>query len=262
MRQEHIDRGRDFDWGLTSHDYAKYRDIYPAAFYEHILALGLCQRGQAVLDLGTGTGVLPRNLYAQGAVFTGIDSSENQISQARALAEEDGMEMDFQCVAAEAYDCPDDSFDTVTACQCFAYFQHPVLAPRVARALKTGGKLAVLYMAWLPFEDAVAGKSEALILKYNPDWTGGGERRRAISIPEAYAPFFMLESEETFTLPVAFTRESWHGRIKTCRGVEASLGGDELAAFDTEHRQMLEKEAPPEFSVLHYAAMTVLTKKA
>ena len=32
-----IDGGKAFDWGLTSHDYAKYRDIYPKEFYEKII---------------------------------------------------------------------------------------------------------------------------------------------------------------------------------------------------------------------------------
>lgn len=64
---DHIDGGAPFDWGRTSDDYAQFRDIYPPAFYQHILDKGLCTAGQIVLDLGTGTGVLPRNLYAQGA---------------------------------------------------------------------------------------------------------------------------------------------------------------------------------------------------
>lgn len=34
-----IDKGRPFDWGKTSDDYAKYRDIYPQEFYEYILQL-------------------------------------------------------------------------------------------------------------------------------------------------------------------------------------------------------------------------------
>ena len=29
-----IDAGKAFDWGRTSDDYAKYRDIYPKEFYE------------------------------------------------------------------------------------------------------------------------------------------------------------------------------------------------------------------------------------
>ena len=40
------DNGKSFDFGNTSKDYAKYRDIYPKEFYRHILDLGLCKDGQ------------------------------------------------------------------------------------------------------------------------------------------------------------------------------------------------------------------------
>ena len=33
QKLSHIDNGKQFDWGLASEDYAKYRDIYPAEFY-------------------------------------------------------------------------------------------------------------------------------------------------------------------------------------------------------------------------------------
>lgn len=40
MKQAHIDHGRSFDWGKAAGAYAEYRDIYPPAFYEHLLARG------------------------------------------------------------------------------------------------------------------------------------------------------------------------------------------------------------------------------
>ena len=86
MKIDNIDDGKTFDWGRTSEDYAKYRDIYPEEFYQYILKLGLCKSGQRVLDIGTGTGVIPRNMYKYGAEWTGIDISENQIEQARRMA--------------------------------------------------------------------------------------------------------------------------------------------------------------------------------
>ena len=35
-----IDAGKAFDWGRTSGDYAKYRDIYPDVFYKKIVDRG------------------------------------------------------------------------------------------------------------------------------------------------------------------------------------------------------------------------------
>ncbi len=59
-----IDNGKHFDFGRTSADYAKCRDIYPLTFYEKIAEQGLCKNGQAILDIVTSTGVLPRNMYS------------------------------------------------------------------------------------------------------------------------------------------------------------------------------------------------------
>lgn len=88
-----IDGGRPFDWGRISADYAKYRDIYPQSFYDRIISRRLCISGQRVLDLGTGTGVLPRNLYGYGAKWTGTDISREQIDQAKMLSE--GMAIEY-----------------------------------------------------------------------------------------------------------------------------------------------------------------------
>ena len=82
MQADNIDGGREFDFGKTSSDYAKYRDIYPESFYRKIADRGLCVSGQRVLDIGTGTGVLPRNMYRFGAEWTGADISAEQIAQA------------------------------------------------------------------------------------------------------------------------------------------------------------------------------------
>lgn len=84
--------GKAFDWGKTSSDYAKYRDIYPQEFYDKIINRKLCINGQNVLDIGTGTGVIPRNLYSYGAKWVGTDISENQIKQAKELPKDTDIE--------------------------------------------------------------------------------------------------------------------------------------------------------------------------
>ena len=42
ITDKNIDGGKPFDWGKTSSDYAKFRDIYPQEFYDKILRRGLC----------------------------------------------------------------------------------------------------------------------------------------------------------------------------------------------------------------------------
>ena len=191
-----IDKGKAFDWGKTSSDYAKYRDIYPREFYDYILSLGLCKDGQRVLDLGTGTGVLPRNMYRYGAEWTGTDIAENQIAQAKALAQEAGMNIEFFTCRAEEVSFPENTFDVITACQCIWYFDHSVTSETFARMLKSGGRFLILYMGWLPYEDVVAGKSEKIILKHNPDWTAYGDTVHPVWVPEVYLKNFVLLSQK------------------------------------------------------------------
>ena len=203
-----IDAGKAFDWGKTSEYYAKYRDIYPTLFYQKIADRGLCVEGQCVLDLGTGTGVLPRNMYKYGAKWTGTDISPEQIEQARRLAADVCMCIDFKAVSAENIDFPSGSLDVITACQCFWYFDHAKVAPRLARILKNDGKLIILYMAWLPYEDEIAGRSEELVLKYSPYWSGGRETKRPIQIPDVMFDYFELMDHEEYDIKVPFTRAS------------------------------------------------------
>ncbi|MBP3217101.1 MAG: methyltransferase domain-containing protein, partial [Lachnospiraceae bacterium] len=167
----------------------------------------------------------------------------------------------FRAVPTEELDFPAGSFDVITACQCFWYFDHERVMPKLAQLLKPEGKLLILYMAWLPYEDKIAGASEELVLKYNPEWSGAGETRHPIWIPDIAYEYFESEDHEEYDLTVPFTKESWYGRMRACRGVGASLNAEELAKWDAEHRALLDAIAPESFEILHYAALAVLKKK-
>lgn len=260
MQNRDIDNGQEFDWGKASEDYALYRDIYPAAFYDKLLEENLCTKGQTVLDIGTGTGVLPRNLYPYGAHFVGIDIAENQIEQAKRLAKEQNQNIEFYCTPAESFGAAQNTFDVVTACQCFWYFDHKVLAPKIYQMLTKGGRLAVLSMEWLPYEDAIAAQSEQLVLKYNPNWSGAGVTRASCKpfIHSAYDAGFSVIKNLNFDVLLPFTRESWNGRIRACRGIGASLPVGLLEAFSREHLELLAAIAPEKFNILHCINMTIL----
>lgn len=258
MHFSDIDNGKSFDWGNTSKDYAKYRDIYPEEFYQSIIDLGLCKEGQTVLDIGTGTGVLPRNMYWYGAKWIGTDISENQIEQAKLLAAEKGMDIEFYACPAEEVNYGDNTFDVVTVCQCIWYLDAKVIARNFKRMLKPGGKLLILYMGWLPYEDAIAGKSEEIILKHNPDWSSYGDTVHPVFIPDDLQNCFELVLHKEYRVDVPFTRKGWHGRMRACRGVGAAMNVSQLSAWNEDHMKMLGEYAPEEFMVKHYVALAEL----
>lgn len=44
MQFSDVDGGKAFNWGETSAEYAQYRDIYPASFYERAFCRARCTR--------------------------------------------------------------------------------------------------------------------------------------------------------------------------------------------------------------------------
>ena len=73
--------------------------------------------------------------------------------------------------------------------------------------------------------------------------------------------YFEMEDHEEYDVMIPFTKESWHGRMKACRGVGASLSGEELAKWEEEHKRFLDTISSEQFEVHHYAALALLKKK-
>ena len=101
MKINGIDGGTSFDFGKTASAYAEYRDIYPKELYDRLRCLGVGANGTAWLDLGTGTGVLPKNLYNENCEITGADISAEQIAFARKEAAESGKRIYYITASAE-----------------------------------------------------------------------------------------------------------------------------------------------------------------
>ncbi len=245
------DAGRSIDWSKTSVDYGAHRPGPPPSFYERLRVLGVGLSRQTILDLGTGTGLLARQFARQGCIAFGTDVADNQIVEAKHLAERDGLAVDFQVASSERQPYPDHSFDCVTAMQCWLYFSREATIAEVKRLLKPNGILMTSHFSWLQSKSEIARASEALVLKFNPSW--GGANYSGVVPPDGYKLQHDFVSQAMFWYDeeIPFTRESWRGRMRACRGTGATLTPDELARFDAEHEALLEKIAPPEFAVPH-----------
>ncbi len=250
-RDRAVDPGRTIDWGKVSLDYALHRPGPPQRFFDALVALQIGLPRQVILDLGTGTGVMARRFAAQGAVVSAIDVAVNQISVAKDLAKRDGVNVDFQVAAAEDPPFADRSFDVISAMQCWLYFDPTSTPANVRRLLRSGGRLVVSYFSWLPRLDPIANQTERLVLKFNPNWTAGDWSGEIAASPSWTPNGFQIAGMFWFDEPVPFTRESWRGRIRACRGTGASLDLDVVAKFDAELNDLLAHLAPSEFTILH-----------
>ena len=235
----YIDKGNEFDFGRVSEAYGLYRDIYPPSMFQKLRLFGVGNKGQTVLDVGTGTGVIPRQMAGPDIKFCATDLSENQIQQAVDLSV--GKDIVYKACPAENTGFEPASFDIVTACQCFQYFDLSRFIPELKRILKPAGGFCKIFMAWLPGEDPVAAATEKLVLAYNPHWTGGGYKTSRYTTPEWSKQDFVLETLHIYKENIPFTVDSWNGRILTCRGIGASLPEEEVKIFSEKHKEMLEK---------------------
>jgi SAM-dependent methyltransferase len=245
------DPGRQIDWGKTSADYATYRPGYPASFFRRLAALEIGVPGQRILDLGTGTGVLARVFAAQGCRVTGTDIAENQLAEARRLAAEQGVEATFRLAPAEDTGLPSGSCDVITASQSWLYFDKNRTIPEVLRLLAPGGCLMTCHFCWLPRMDEIARRTEELVLKFNPQWSAANWGGEIPVQPEWSREKFRVRKMFHYDEPIPFTRETWRGRIRACRGVGAALSAEEVERFDRAHAQLLEQTVPERFTILH-----------
>lgn len=246
MKLSYIDKGNEFDFGRTSRDYAKYRDIYPAGMYEKLVQFGIGRENQEILDLGSGTAILPLNMVHTGAHFTATDLSENQIALGRQLAHDRGIDnIDFRVCPAEATGFAENSFDAVTAVQCFPYFDAERATEEIRRILKPHGLFCKIIMDWKPLEDEVIAEMEALVKAYNPLWSGCGFERYRYAYPAWAEGRFEIDTIHSYDATLEFSKEAWLGRIKSCRGIGASLPEDRIAAFEDEYRTLLQKYPEP-----------------
>lgn len=252
LSNKNIDNGKEFNWGLTSADYAKYRDIYPKDLYDRLRELGVAEDGSSWLDIGTGTGVLPQNLYNENARITAVDITEEQICYAQINAEKNGWNINYLVSPAESTDLPDNSFDCITAAQCFWYFDRERMVSEIKRMLKPDGKFIKIYLTYT-LDDEIALKSHTLVKAMNKNWTP-----EASGSKDMFDDLFDGRITESFYCDIPFTQDSWHGRMCACRGTLASMDNETFSKWSKAHRKFL-SACPKNFTIKHKLYISYFT---
>ena len=96
-----------------------------------------------VLELGAGTGKLTEVLAGLGHDVHATDPDEQMLARLRAKL----PDVRTSVAGAEELPAADASYDVVVVAQAFHWFDHERAMPEIARVLKPGGRLAVVWNA-------------------------------------------------------------------------------------------------------------------
>ena len=130
-----VDRARSF--GSVAQAYDRGRPAYP------VEAVAWLAGGEAkvVLELAAGTGKLTRGLVDQGHAVFATEPDEAMLEVLR----ERVPEVSAKVATAEEIPANDRSVDVVVVAQAFHWFDHGAALAEIARVLKPGGHLALVW---------------------------------------------------------------------------------------------------------------------
>jgi SAM-dependent methyltransferase len=156
-REERLERAASF--GAVADAYERARPGYPDDAVRWLAG----DEPRDVVDLGAGTGKLTRSLVALGHRVTAVEPLEEMLAELRrAVPRATAVQG-----SAEAIPLPDGTADVVTCAQAFHWFDHPVALSEMARVLRPGGRIALVWntrddaQGWVAeLTDTVIGRSE------------------------------------------------------------------------------------------------------
>ncbi len=129
------DPSRSFGSVVDAYDRA--RPTYPREAAAWLVG----EQPTTVLELGAGTGKLTEVLVGLGHDVHATDPDEQMLARLR----ENLPDVRTSVAGAEDIPAPDASYDVVVVAQAFHWFDHEKALPEIARVLKPGGRLAVVW---------------------------------------------------------------------------------------------------------------------
>jgi len=122
-------------------DYERNRPSYPATAVAHLAEVLGLSPGRTVADVAAGTGKLTRLLVGTGATVIAVEPVEEMRSHLTETSEG----ADVLDGVAERLPLTDGSVDAVTVAQAFHWFDAPAAVAEMARVLRPGGGVAVVF---------------------------------------------------------------------------------------------------------------------
>lgn len=183
--------GADFDpterFGDRVADYVAYRPGYPAALFDRLRALGVLPAGATVVEPGSGTGILTRELLARGHAVYAVEP--NGPMRAAADAALGGLP-GYTSVdgTAEATTLPDACADAMLAAQAFHWFDEARTLVEMRRVLRPPRRVALVWNRRRTTGDPFSEAYEQLLLTHGTDYKLVDHRHTEARVASFFAP--------------------------------------------------------------------------
>jgi ubiquinone/menaquinone biosynthesis C-methylase UbiE len=178
-------------FGSVAEAYDRGRPSYPREAAAWLVG----EQPVTVLELGAGTGKLTAELVALGHDVLATDPD----AQMLAILNRDLPDVRTSVAPAEEIPLPDQSVDVVVCAQAFHWFDHDRAFPEIARVLKPGGRLALVWnqrderIPWVRRLGALIGSQDQL---------------RDAAEPLVQSPLFGFVEDASFRFRQEIHRES------------------------------------------------------
>jgi SAM-dependent methyltransferase len=143
VSEPHRQRRAAESFGSGPERYDRARPRYPEALIKRIVAAA---PGRVVLDVGTGTGIVARQLQGAGCTVLGVDPDARMAEFARRSG------VDVEVSTFEAWEAAGRTFDAVVCGESWHWVDPAAGAAKAAEVLRPGGRLVVFWITGRPPE--------------------------------------------------------------------------------------------------------------
>jgi SAM-dependent methyltransferase len=219
-------------FGAEADTYERTRPTYPADAVAWIVASLRLGPGVLLADLAAGTGKFTRLLEPTGATIVAVEPVEGMWRQMRAAS----PGVPIVAGAAEAVPLAATSVDAVTVAQAFHWFDADAAFRELARVVRTGGRVAILWnardrsVAWVDEVWAIMDRFE----KEAPWRDHDAWLESALGDRPGFGPLHQQEFRHEQVLPPALVVERFRGVSHI-----AALPADQQEVVLDEVRQVL-----------------------
>lgn len=201
----------DCKFSGKANGYAKYRPTYPEEYLEYLAAECGLHPGIDVADIGSGTGILTRQLLEREVRVFAVEPNRDMrmLAEAELSGYSGFVSVD---AAAEHTGLADQSIDLITVAQAFHWFDPAQFQLECRRILRSGARAALV---WNNRDETSAFVNELgeVCREFCPAYTGfsGGIQMT----PEIFQRFFRDSAYEykVFRHDLSYDKESFIGRI-------------------------------------------------